>query len=58
MINVLTSIDGNYVNSNEGDGYIVSTPTGSTAYSLSCGGPIINPNSDTFLLVPTLYTNQ
>ena len=53
MINVLTSIDGNYVNSNEGDGYIVSTPTGSTAYSLSCsGGPIINPNSDTFLLVP------
>ena len=52
MINVLTSIDGNYVNSNEGDGYIVSTPTGSTAYSLSCGGPIINPNSDSFLLVP------
>tara|TARA_B100000700_G_scaffold319700_1_gene415453 strand:+ start:1340 stop:2224 length:885 start_codon:yes stop_codon:yes gene_type:complete len=52
MINVLTSIDGNYVNSNEGDGYIVSTPTGSTAYSMSCGGPIINPNSDTFLLVP------
>mgnify|MGYP001110676125 CR=1 FL=1 len=52
MINVLTSIDGHYVNSNEGDGYIVSTPTGSTAYSLSCGGPIINPNSDSFLLVP------
>ena len=52
MINVQTSINETYVNSNEGDGYIVSTPTGSTAYSLSCGGPIINPNSNSFLLVP------
>jgi len=52
MINVRTTINEKYVNSNEGDGYIVSTPTGSTAYSLSCGGPIINPSSDTFLLVP------
>lgn len=52
MIKVRTLIDGIFVNTNEGDGYIVSTPTGSTAYSLSCGGPIINPNADTFLLVP------
>jgi|TARA_B110001454_G_scaffold151049_1_gene140380 NAD+ kinase len=52
MMKVTTSIDGNYINKHEGDGFIVSTPTGSTAYSLSCGGPILKPDVEAFILVP------
>ena len=52
MMKVTTSIDGNYINQHEGDGFIVSTPTGSTAYSLSCGGPILKPDVEAFILVP------
>ena len=52
MMKVTTSIDGNYINKHEGDGFIVSPPTGSTAYSLSCGGPILKPDVEAFILVP------
>lgn len=47
-----TRIAGRYVNSHSGDGIIVSTPTGSTAYALSCGGPIIEPMLDALVVVP------
>ncbi|MGI9262850.1 MAG: NAD(+)/NADH kinase, partial [Woeseiaceae bacterium] len=47
-----TRIADNYVNSHLGDGLIVATPTGSTAYALSCGGPIIEPHLDALVIVP------
>jgi NAD+ kinase len=52
MITVHTYINGEFLNSYWGDGLIVATPTGSTAYSLSCGGPIIHPNANVFVLTP------
>lgn len=52
MVDMVTSIDGTYVNTQSGDGLIVSTPTGSTAYALSCGGPIIDPRLDAVVIVP------
>ncbi|MCL4138367.1 UNVERIFIED_CONTAM: hypothetical protein GTU68_042466 [Idotea baltica] len=52
MITVHTFINGEFLNSYWGDGLIVATPTGSTAYSLSCGGPIIFPSSATFAMTP------
>lgn len=50
MITVHAYINGEYLNSYWADGIIVSTPTGSTGYSLSCGGPIIFPNSENFVI--------
>jgi NAD+ kinase len=52
MIVVHTSIDGEYLNSYWADGLIVSTPTGSTGYSLSCGGPLVLPQSNNFIIAP------
>ena len=52
MITVHTYIDGEFLNSYWADGLIVSTPTGSTGYSLSCGGPLVFPRSGNFILTP------
>lgn len=52
MIEVQISINGQFVTSLRGDGLIISSPTGSTAYSLSSGGPIVNPSVRALLLTP------
>lgn len=52
MISVHASLDGNFLNTYWSDGLIVSTPTGSTAYNLSCGGPIITPGCQVHILTP------
>ena len=52
MLDVRTAIAGRFVNTHSGDGLIISTPTGSTAYALSCGGPIIDPAMDAVVVVP------
>ena len=57
MITIHTYIDGEFLNSYWADGIIVSTPTGSTGYSLSCGGPIVFPNSGNFVVTPVAPHN-
>lgn len=52
MIETETYIDGHYVSAMRSDGLIVSTPTGSTAYALSGGGPILHPGMEALVLVP------
>ena len=52
MITIHTSINGAYLTTYQADGLVISTPTGSTAYSLSIGGPIIVPHSKTIAITP------
>ncbi len=52
MIEIATKIDNVFLNSQRSDGLIISTPTGSTAYSLSAGGPILHPSLNALVLVP------
>ncbi|MCE2712109.1 MAG: NAD kinase [Cryomorphaceae bacterium] len=52
MVTVHASLDNKYLNSYWADGLIVATPTGSTAYNLSCGGPIITPGCQVHILTP------
>jgi len=52
MIELRCLLDGQYFNTYRSDGLIVSTPTGSTGYSLSCGGPIVHPSSPVLAITP------
>ena len=47
-----TSINGRFVNAHSGDGMVIATATGSTAYAMSCGGPIVEPDLDLWVLAP------
>ncbi len=52
VINLTVSLDGVWLNDFRADGLIIATPTGSTAYSLSAGGPIVQPHMNAFILTP------
>lgn len=52
MITIHTYLNGEFLNAYWSDGLIISTPTGSTGYSLSCGGPIVYPGANSFVITP------
>jgi NAD+ kinase len=52
MLDFETRVNGNYVNTHAGDGIVIATATGSTAYALSCGGPIVEPHLDVLVMAP------
>jgi NAD+ kinase len=52
MITIETHLNSEYLNSYWADGLIIATPTGSTGYSMSCGGPILTPNVNSFVITP------
>ena len=57
MIIIHSYINGEFLNSYWSDGLIIATPTGSTGYSLSCGGPILYPTSSSFAITPVAPHN-
>jgi NAD+ kinase len=57
MVTIHAYVNGDYLNTYWSDGIIVSTPTGSTGYSLSCGGPVIFPSSNNFVITPVAPHN-
>lgn len=52
LVDLAIHVDGNYLNTFSADGIIISTPSGSTAYSLAAGGPILTPELEAFVLTP------
>ncbi|MCS6948233.1 MAG: NAD(+)/NADH kinase [Steroidobacteraceae bacterium] len=52
LLDFSTAIDGRFVNNHGGDGLVIATATGSTAYALSCGGPIVEPQLDAIVVAP------
>ena len=52
MLDFQTRVGGRFLNSHRGDGLVVATATGSTAYALSCGGPIVDPSLDVLVMAP------
>jgi NAD+ kinase len=57
MLAIKTFVDNEFLNTYWADGLIVATPTGSTAYSLSCTGPILSPDSENFVITPIASHN-
>jgi NAD+ kinase len=57
MIKVHTYLNGEFLNTYWADGLIVATPTGSTGYSLSCGGPVVFPQTSSFVITPVAPHN-
>lgn len=57
MMTIKACINDEFLNTYWADGIVVATPTGSTAYSLSCGGPIIEPKSENFVITPVAPHN-
>jgi NAD+ kinase len=52
MVDFESHVDGRYINTHAGDGVVIASATGSTAYALSCGGPIVEPHLDVFVMAP------
>ncbi len=52
IVNLILYVNGEYLNSYNADGMIIATPTGSTGYNFSAGGPIVDPNADLLLITP------
>jgi NAD+ kinase len=57
MIKIYTYLNGEFLNTYWADGLIVATPTGSTGYSLSCNGPVVFPDSGSFVITPVAPHN-